>query len=235
MANAHESTHDLYVERFTASGMQIVARDYNHPSVIVWVPINESWGVLDIFTSRAQQEHAKSMYYLVRSIDPTRLVVDNDGWEHTDATDLFTLHDYARTGEELAARYKILETDVSRIPRNGRDALAVRLQVQRLAARAHGVRRHRVQGRGAEAQNEWGYSGIEPTKEAMLKRLDGLVKAIVGNKVWGGYCYTQLTDVEQEINGLMTYDRKPKAAPEEFEEDFRPASERQSREIRRGD
>ena len=70
------------------------------------------------------------------------------------------------------------------------------------------------------AQNEWGYSGIEPTKEAMLKRLDGLVKAIVSNPAWAGFCYTQLTDVEQEINGLMTYDRKPKAAPEEFKRIF---------------
>ena len=70
------------------------------------------------------------------------------------------------------------------------------------------------------SKNEWGYSGIEPTKEAMLKRLDGLVKAVVANKVWGGFCYTQLTDVEQEINGLMTYDRKPKAAPEEFQKIF---------------
>ncbi|HVF44550.1 MAG TPA: glycoside hydrolase family 2 TIM barrel-domain containing protein [Pyrinomonadaceae bacterium] len=219
MANAQDYS-DLYVERFTDEWQQIVARDYNHPSVIVWVPINESWGVLDIFASRQQQEHAKSMYYLVRSIDPTRLVVDNDGWEHTDATDLFTLHDYARTGEELAARYKILETDVSRIPRNGRDALAVgyRYNGSPLVLTEFGGVAFRVGG--PRAQNEWGYSGIEPTKEAMLKRLDGLVKAIVGNKVWGGYCYTQLTDVEQEINGLMTYDRKPKAAPEEFEKIF---------------
>jgi hypothetical protein len=50
----------------------------------------------------------------------------------------------------------------------------------------------------------------------MLKRLDGLVKAIVSNRAWAGFCYTQLTDVEQEINGLMTYDRKPKADPEEL-------------------
>ncbi|HEX8852397.1 MAG TPA: glycoside hydrolase family 2 TIM barrel-domain containing protein, partial [Pyrinomonadaceae bacterium] len=115
MANAQDYS-DLYVSRFTDEWQQIVARDFNHPSIIVWVPINESWGVPEIFTNRAQQEHARSMYYLLRSLDPTRLVIDNDGWEHTDATDLFTLHDYARTGEELSAKYKILETDTSRIP-----------------------------------------------------------------------------------------------------------------------
>jgi beta-galactosidase/beta-glucuronidase len=219
MANAQDYS-DLYVARFTDEWQQIVARDFNHPSIIVWVPINESWGVPGIFTNRVEQEHAKSLYFMLRSIDPTRLVVDNDGWEHTDATDLFTLHDYARTGEELAARYKILETDTSRIPRNGRDALAVgyRYNGSPLVLTEFGGIAYRV---GAPAaQNEWGYSGIEPTKEAMLKRLDGLVKAIVENKTWAGFCYTQLTDVEQEINGLMTYDRKPKAAPEEFQKIF---------------
>ena len=70
------------------------------------------------------------------------------------------------------------------------------------------------------ADNEWGYSGIEPSREAFLRRLDGLVKALRANPVWAGYCYTQLTDVEQEINGLMTYDRKPKTDPAEFAKIF---------------
>jgi beta-galactosidase/beta-glucuronidase len=219
MANAQDYS-DEYVARFTDEWQQIVARDYNHPSIIVWVPINESWGVLDIFTNRAQQEHAKTMYHLLRSIDPTRLVIDNDGWEHTDETDLFALHDYARTGAELAERYKILETDPSRVPRNGRDALAAgyKYNGSPFVLTEFGGVAFRVGGRRAE--NEWGYSGIEPTKEAMLSRLDGLVKAIVANKAWAGFCYTQLTDVEQEINGLMTYDRKPKAAPAEFKRIF---------------
>ncbi|HEX5705895.1 MAG TPA: glycoside hydrolase family 2 TIM barrel-domain containing protein [Pyrinomonadaceae bacterium] len=219
MANAQDYT-DEYVARFTDEWQQLVARDYNHPSVIVWVPINESWGVPDIFTNRAQQEHAASMYYLLRSLDPTRLVIDNDGWEHTSATDLFALHDYARTGDELAARYKILETEPARVPRNGREALALghRYNGSPFVLTEFGGIAYRM---GAQkAANEWGYSGIEPTKEAMLLRLDGLVKAIVSNKAWAGYCYTQLTDVEQEINGLMTYDRRPKAAPEEFRRIF---------------
>ncbi|MDQ3751122.1 MAG: hypothetical protein M3367_19210, partial [Acidobacteriota bacterium] len=64
--------------------------------------------------------------------------------------------------------------------------------------------------------NEFGYGNIEPTKEAFLKRLDSAVTALRTNKAFVGYCYTQLTDVEQEINGLMTYDRKPKVSPEEY-------------------
>ncbi|HEX8819379.1 MAG TPA: glycoside hydrolase family 2 TIM barrel-domain containing protein [Archangium sp.] len=219
MANAQDYS-DEYVARFTDEWQQVVARDYNHPSIIVWVPLNESWGVLEIFTHRQQQEHAKAMYYLLRSLDPTRLVIDNDGWEHTDATDLFALHDYARTGEELAAKYKILETDTTRIPRNARDALATsyRYNGSPLLLTEFGGIAYRAGG--PRARNEWGYSGIEPTREALLKRLDGLVGAIVSNKAWAGFCYTQLTDVEQEINGLLTYDRKPKATPEELKKIF---------------
>jgi beta-galactosidase/beta-glucuronidase len=219
MANAQDYS-DEYVARFTDEWQQIIARDYNHPSIIVWVPINESWGVLDIFTNRPQQEHVKSLYHLTRSLDPTRLVIDNDGWEHTDETDIFAIHDYARTGEELAARYKILETDRAQIPRNGREALALgyKYNGSPILLTEFGGIAYRVGERKAE--NEWGYSGIEPSKEAMLRRLDGLVKAIVANKAFAGFCYTQLTDVEQEINGLMTYDRKPKAAPEELKKIF---------------
>ncbi|HEV8130892.1 MAG TPA: glycoside hydrolase family 2 TIM barrel-domain containing protein [Acidobacteriota bacterium] len=220
MANAHAFSAE-YVSRFTDEWQQVIARDYNHPSIIVWVPINESWGVPRVLTSRAQQDHLKMMYHLIRSLDTTRPVVDNDGWEHTDATDLFTLHDYARTGEDLAVKYRGIESDRSHIPRNGREALAFGYQYNGtpiLMTEFGGIAyRMGVSGR----DNEWGYSGIEPTKEAMLQRLEGLVKALRANNVFAGYCYTQLTDVEQEINGLMTYDRKPKADPAEFAKIFK--------------
>jgi len=219
MANAYDFSEE-YVERFAQEWQEVIARDYNHPSIVAWVPINESWGARQILTSAVQQEHVKSLYHLTRSLDQSRLVVDNDGWEHTDATDLFTLHDYARTGEEMAAKYKILETDPARIPRNGREALAFGYKYNGtpFMMTEFGGIAYRV---GTPlAENEWGYSGIEPTKEKMLARLRGLIKALRANFAIAGYCYTQLTDVEQEINGLMTYDRKPKASPEEFAEIF---------------
>jgi beta-galactosidase/beta-glucuronidase len=215
MANA-QAYSDEYVSRFVDEWQQIIARDYNHPSIITWVPINESWGVGNILTNAAQQAHAKTMYYLIRSLDQTRLVIDNDGWEHTDATDLFTIHDYERNGEQLAAKYKMLESDPKNIPRNHKEVVAFgyRYNGTPILMTEFGGIAYRVGS--VKAENEWGYSGIEPTKEAMLERLNGLVKALRSNPVFAGYCYTQLTDVEQEINGLMTYDRKPKASPEEF-------------------
>ena len=123
MANDYEYSEE-YVDRFLAEWREVVARDYNRPSVVAWVPINESWGVDKILTDQRQQAHLRSLYHPTHSLDATRPVVDNDGWEHTDTTDLFTLHDYARTGELMAAKYDLLRTDRSRIPRNGREALA---------------------------------------------------------------------------------------------------------------
>jgi beta-galactosidase/beta-glucuronidase len=212
MANASEYSPE-YVARFMEEWQQVVARDFNHPSIVAWVPINESWGVPQILTSGEQQAHAKALYQLTKSLDPTRLVVDNDGWEHTDETDLMTLHDYARTGDDLAAKYGRLVAEPSRIPRNGREALVfgARYNGTPFVLSEFGGVAFRL---GAQqAANEWGYSGVEATREAFLARLDSLVKAVRSNPAWAGYCYTQLTDVEQEINGVMTYDRQPKADP----------------------
>jgi beta-galactosidase/beta-glucuronidase len=215
MANA-QAYSPAYAERFTHEWQELVARDYNHPSIVAWVPINESWGVPQILTDPAQQAHAKALYQMVKSLDSTRPVVDNDGWEHTDQTDIMTLHDYARTGEALAAKYADLSANPSRIPRNGREALvdgAAYNGAPFMLTEFGGIA-FRIGAPGAA--NEWGYSGVESTREAFLARLDGLVKAIRGNPIWAGFCYTQLTDVEQEINGLMTYDRKPKVEAEAY-------------------
>jgi beta-galactosidase/beta-glucuronidase len=215
MANAYEYS-PAYVSRFVNEWQEVVARDYNHPSIVAWVPINESWGVPAILTNTEQQAHAITMYELTKSLDPMRPVVDNDGWEHTSHTDLMTIHDYARTGEELSRKYAGLEKDPARIPRNGREALAqgARYNGAPFLLTEFGGIAFRIGAK--QAANEWGYSGVEPTREAFLARLDGLVKAVRANAVWAGYCYTQLTDVEQEINGLMTYDRKPKVEPETY-------------------
>jgi len=100
MANAYDYSPE-YVDRFLSEWQEVVARDYNHPSIVTWVPINESWGVPQALTDPVQQAHLKTVYQITKSLDPMRPVVDNDGWEHTDQTDLMTLHDYARTGDLL--------------------------------------------------------------------------------------------------------------------------------------
>jgi hypothetical protein len=190
--------------------MAAVERDYNHPSIIMWVPINESWGVPNLRDPR-QQNHLKELYALTRALDNTRLVIDNDGWEHTDMTDLFTVHDYARSGDVLAEKYKDLGKPGAGVPDNGRAALAPGFKYNGtpvLLTEFGGIA-YIPQGHDVPAES-WGYSGVEKTDASALERLKGLYLGIARVPGFVGICYTQLTDVEQEVNGLLTYDRKPK-------------------------
>jgi len=217
MANAYEFD-DAYVERFTHEWTEAVERDYNHPSIVVWVPINESWGVPDLHDPR-QQNHLKGLYTLTHSLDATRLVVDNDGWEHTDMTDLFAIHDYARTGDLLYDRYKNLGQPGSGVPDNARPSLipGYHYNGSPVALSEFGGIAFIPPGHDVPPE-AWGYSGVEKTADAALERLRGLYTAIARVPGFAGLCYTQLTDVEQEINGLMTYDRKPKFDPRKVQE-----------------
>jgi beta-galactosidase/beta-glucuronidase len=209
MANAY-LFDDAYVSRFTREWMEAVERDYNHPSVVMWVPINESWGTPNLRDPR-QQNHLKSLYTLTRSLDETRLVVDNDGWEHTDMTDLFAIHDYARSGELLYERYKDVGKTGAPMPNNSRAVLIPGYQYNGspVVLSEFGGIAYIPAGHEVPAES-WGYSGVEKTADAVLERLRGLYAAIARIPGFAGLCYTQLTDVEQEVNGLLTYDRKPK-------------------------
>lgn len=210
MANAY-FFDDGYVERFTREWTQAMERDYNHPSIVIWVPINESWGVPDL-RDRKQQDHLKGMYTLTHSLDSTRLVIDNDGWEHTDMTDLFAVHDYTPQGAALEKKYKDAGKPGVRVPDNGKAVLAPGFVYNGtpIVLSEFGGISFIMPGQKNVPEAAWGYSGLEPNGGAALARLKGLYEGIANTPAFVGICYTQLTDVEQEINGLMTYDRKPK-------------------------
>jgi beta-galactosidase/beta-glucuronidase len=216
MANAQAFNED-YASRMAKEWTEAVMRDINHPSIISWYPINESWGIPQVRRNRRQQDHARSLYYLTRALDPTRLVVDNDGWEHTEATDLFTIHDYTAHGVALEPRYAGLPGSLDKTRPAQRPLLVdgARYNGTPLVMSEFGGIAYRPQGVAGKS-DDWGYSGIEPNEAAFLARFEGLVKALRRIPQMAGYCYTQLTDVEQEINGLMTYDRKPKVDPEKI-------------------
>ncbi|MGE5646660.1 MAG: glycoside hydrolase family 2 protein [Acidobacteriota bacterium] len=208
IANAYRYD-ETYVSRITGEWIEAVERDYNHPSVIMWVPINESWGVPDLKDPR-QQFHLKSLYALTHSLDATRPVIDNDGWEHTEATDLLGLHDYAKTGDILYEKYRNAGEPGAAIPDNGRAAFApgVEYNGAPLFLSEFGGIAFIPEGANVP-KDSWGYAGVEKTREAALARLRSLYEGIARTP-FIGICYTQLTDVEQEVNGLMTYDRKLK-------------------------
>jgi beta-galactosidase/beta-glucuronidase len=209
MANAY-LFDEQYVGRFTREWIEAVERDYNHPSVVIWAPLNESWGTPNPRDPR-QANHLKALYTLTRSLDATRPVIDNEGWEHTDMTDLFAIHDYARSGEILYEKYKNIGEPGAAIPDNARAAVipgyrynGSPVYLSEFGGIAFIPPGHQV------PKEAWGYSGVEKTPEAALARLRGLYQALAKIPAFAGLCYTQLTDVEQEVNGLLTYDRKPK-------------------------
>lgn len=207
MANS-QGFDDEYVRRFTREWFECMERDYNHPSIIIWNAINESWGVPNLRDAK-QQNHLRALYTATKSLDSTRIVIDNEGWEHTEMTDLFAVHDYARTGDLLYDKYKDARV-TGVIPDNGRPVLAPgnKYNGTPLYLSEFGGIAFILPGTNVPAE-AWGYSGVEKTQEAALERLAGQWKAIA-RLPFAGICYTQITDVEQEINGLMTYDRKPK-------------------------
>lgn len=212
MANAY-LYDEQYAARFLREWIEAVERDINAPSLVLWAPLNESWGVPDIRDPR-QQAHLRTLYHLTRSLDPTRPVIDNEGWEHVDTTDLYAVHDYSPNHDALFQRWaKVEPKPGAALPPNGRPYTAPGYQYNGapLYLSEFGGIAHILPGT-AVPESAWGYSGVEKTAEDALRRLAGLYDAIA-KLPFMGICYTQITDVEQEINGLMTYDRKPKFDP----------------------
>jgi hypothetical protein len=214
MANAYLFDEDA-VAVMTREWIEVIHRDYNHPSIIIWVPVNESWGVPNL-SELNQQAHLKALYYLTKALDTTRLVIDNDGWEHTDATDLFAIHDYTRTGEEFARRFeKVLPGSIPEpfsgklyvLPGQNYNGSPIFL------SEFGGIGYVLPEDSLKVPTNSWGYAGVEIGRDGALERMRGLYEAIAKMPRIAGVCYTQLYDVEQEVNGLMTYDRRLKFDP----------------------
>ncbi len=215
IADAYEFTEEE-VGRFSAEWTQAVQRDYNHPSIIIWNAINESWGVPDLAQPR-QQAFLKEMYQLTHTLDSTRLVIDNEGWQHTDQTDLFAIHDYIKSGDDLYQRYKAITPNSTSFPKNGREALipGYRYNGTPIYLSEFGGIAYIPNASDVPSQS-WGYSGVEKTQEDALARLRQLYQGLAKTNTIVGICYTQLTDVEQEVNGLVTYHRQPKFKAEEI-------------------
>lgn len=203
MANSYVYT-DRAVERITREWLDVLRRDYSHPCIVAWVPVNESWGVPHLLSSERERAHLQAMYHLTKSLDDTRLVVSNDGWEHA-VSDLCTIHDYDSRKDVLKDRYATVEGAVRSMPA-GRLIYAPGFSHRGepvLLTEFGGISFKRSEWDG------WGYSGATSEKD-FIERYQAVVQALIESPAVQGFCYTQLTDVEQEINGLLTYDRKPK-------------------------
>lgn len=186
---------------------EAIKRDYNHPCLIAWVPLNESWGVPFIQTQKEAQKLADALYYMVHSLDDTRIVSGNDGWEQA-ATDLLTVHDYTAWPEQLSAEYAEEDSVLNGNPGAGRIVTACGYDHHdkpKMLTEYGGIAMQKDSGDG-----NWGYNGAAKDEESFLKRFEAITQAFKHMPGFVGYCYTQLTDVFQEVNGLLDMDRNPK-------------------------
>jgi beta-galactosidase/beta-glucuronidase len=209
------------VELFVAEWTELVRRDRSHPSIVVWVPINESWGVQDIASKPAQQQFAQAIASLTRSLDPTRPVVSNEGWEHVDS-DILGLHDYTVDAERLRRRY--LDRDaVLGVVRaahgpQGRRPVLTETQLQRFL---DGDAPLMITEFGGVSMTDdgkaWGYTTVGSDSEYATVLRD-LFAAVRSSSEVAGFCYTQFMDTGQETNGLLTADARAKLPLEAIRE-----------------
>ena len=201
------------VSYVTNEWQQIVNTAKKFSSIITYVPINESWGVRKALTSEEQQNFARSLYYLTKSIDPSRLVSTNDGWENLSESDMLAIHDYSSLGSELKGKYNLATYDDAfqtfrRVLANGNRYMGQPV----LLSEFGGIMFERDQRDG-----NWGYNSAAKNDDEFLARLKALVDGIYDAN-FEGFCYTQLTDVQQEVNGLLDSEHNPKIAPEKIRE-----------------
>lgn len=215
--STYEFSHQS-VTNLSKEWIDIVNQNYNHPSIMTYVIYNESWGVTQISGNQSQQNATLGLYYLTKSLDNTRFVISNDGWEHT-KSDIVTLHNYAETQEVLAAPYR----DMYKNSQNQK-ALYPLPRRSFVGDFQYSDNQPLILSEFAgiafkkDAENGWGYGNSVQNEEEFIQKLKGQMLALKELKDFSGYCITQLTDVYQEVNGLLDMKRNPKCKIERIKE-----------------
>ena len=181
-----------------------IERDFNHPSIIGWCPYNETWEI-----NRAFQDAdvLRIVYRTVKALDKTRPCIDTSGNYHVE-TDIFDIHDYEQD-------YKIFKENYDKLFKENElyDRFPDKQQWkgEPVFMSEYGGIRVELRDENAENTKEaWGYGNAARSLEEFYERYDGLTTALIDNPRMLGFCYTQLTDVEQELNGIYNYDRTEK-------------------------
>ena len=210
-AGAYEFSTEA-IALLTTEWIELVRRYRSHPSVVGWVPINESWGVQDIATVEAEQQFVHSLSTLTRALDPSRPAVSNEGWEHVDS-DILGVHDYTTDPDRLWARYLDRQSALDAVLGSGPQGRKVILNDSQRERFTSGEVPLMITEFGgismSEEEGSWGYEVVTSTTE-YAERLSGLFDALRASSEVVGFCYTQFMDTGQETNGLLTADGKPK-------------------------
>ena len=192
-------SRDYALYPFMTEWQEAVERDFNHPSIVGWCPFNETW---DCNGRRQIDEILSAIYDLTKRLDPTRPCIDTSGNFHV-KTDIYDIHEYEQNPEKFKGYYEEFKTGGKFF-----DSHSGRQQYggQPMFVSEYGGIKWDVSGE----TNGWGYGQGPATIEEFMDRYKGLTETLLDNPNMFGLCYTQLYDVEQEVNGIYTYDRKPK-------------------------
>ncbi len=189
---------------FQSEWRQILERDMNHPSIIAWTPANETWiGANYPIYRRMMTE----IYEMTKSIDPTRPCNETSGYHHV-KTDLWTVHKYLPDAESF--QKEIYPEGQPVAIRDGE----IGYTGQPYIIDEIGGFMFIPPERQKFAANTWGYHGLDlKSGDELCAKIAEQVALMLDDERCSGFCYTQLTDVEQEQNGVYNYDRTEKTAP----------------------
>ena len=195
------------VERLTQEWLQVIERDASHPCIVAWVPFNESWGAPNLPDNPAERHYIRSVYHLTKTLDPTRPVIGNDGWESV-ATDIIGIHDYDSDPARIGRRYHADEVRPRLFRRERPGGRLLVLEGQPHAD--HPIVLSEFGGIAfASGPGTWGYSRCGSADE-LAERYATLLETVRSLDLLAGFCYTQFADTYQEANGLLYADRRPK-------------------------
>jgi beta-galactosidase/beta-glucuronidase len=215
---SHSFANPQGVHNHQREWREVVMRDLNHPSIVAWTPFNETAGAA---RSRFETHRraVKETVDLTRALDPTRPINDCSGYVHVE-TDIFTVHDYDQNPETFRERYASVAPDGKnvfvRFPE-----ISVPYVGQPYSVDEYGgtfwTKEHAAKEPAGNNRSKWGYG---KTAEEVEELIGKLTLILTDHPNIAGFCYTQLTDIEQEVNGIYTYDRKLKFNAERLKKYF---------------
>ena len=213
MPSAYRFTRDS-IERLSREWAEAIARDSSHPCIVAWVPFNESWGVPDLPDSPSQRHYVQALYHMTKTLDPTRPVIGNDGWESV-ATDIIGIHDYDDQPLRIGSRYGVDEVQSALFKRERPGGRILLLDGQARSDQPLMLTEFGGIAYSPDVQGTWGYTRSESSAQfaERYSALLGVVRSLVS---LAGFCYTQFSDTYQEANGLLYADRTPKLPLEEI-------------------
>ena len=207
MPSAYRFTR-LSVGRLMREWTDVIERDVSHPCVVSWVPFNESWGAPNLPENPAERHYVQSVYHLTKTLDPSRPVIGNDGWESV-TTDIIGIHDYDSDTSRIARRYRADEVLPRLFRRERPGGRLLVLDGQPHADHPIVLSEFGGIACASDPKSTWGYSRCNSPEELQGQYTE-LLRAIRSLDLLSGFCYTQFSDTYQEANGLLYADRRPK-------------------------